>query len=161
MLCICCSYSVNSFLQSLKPSPHLFAQLSKVIKLSKVQEVSKLLFPKLFVKYLYNAHLTEIKCRMNFYIVFCFFYSQVIFGLALLNSFSSDLRGFGKWRVHKILQLHADPKLWRTGQLNTWRSGLPEVATTVAISGTSSAGISSYSYSPNKFSAPDPPTRSF
>jgi hypothetical protein len=36
---------VKSFLkivtfQSLKPAPHLFAQLSKVLKLSKVQEVS-------------------------------------------------------------------------------------------------------------------------
>uniref|UniRef100_A0A8C4T1J7 CCR4-NOT transcription complex subunit 1 N-terminal domain-containing protein n=1 Tax=Erpetoichthys calabaricus TaxID=27687 RepID=A0A8C4T1J7_ERPCA len=44
--------------KSLKPSPHLFTQLSKVLKLSKVQEV--------------------------------------IFGLALLNSCSPDLKSFGK-----------------------------------------------------------------
>nr|XP_032644146.1 CCR4-NOT transcription complex subunit 1-like [Chelonoidis abingdonii] len=60
--------------QSLKPSPHLFAQLSKVIKLSKVQEV--------------------------------------IFGLALLNSFSSDLRGFAaqfiKQKLPDLLRSYID-----------------------------------------------------
>ncbi|XP_010084557.1 PREDICTED: CCR4-NOT transcription complex subunit 1-like, partial [Pterocles gutturalis] len=59
---------------SLKPSPHLFAQLSKVIKLSKVQEV--------------------------------------IFGLALLNSFSSDLRGFAaqfiKQKLPDLLRSYID-----------------------------------------------------
>uniref|UniRef100_A0A8D0XQ03 CCR4-NOT transcription complex subunit 1 n=1 Tax=Sus scrofa TaxID=9823 RepID=A0A8D0XQ03_PIG len=53
------SYAIDNplhYQKSLKPAPHLFAQLSKVLKLSKVQEV--------------------------------------IFGLALLNSSSSDLRGF-------------------------------------------------------------------
>lgn len=41
---IVCSYFKIKFglFQSLKPAPHLFAQLSKVLKLSKVQEVSDL-----------------------------------------------------------------------------------------------------------------------
>ena len=58
IVCSCFKMKFGLF-QSLKPAPHLFAQLSKVLKLSKVQEV--------------------------------------IFGLALLNSSSSDLRGFGKF----------------------------------------------------------------
>ncbi|XP_061334483.1 CCR4-NOT transcription complex subunit 1-like isoform X13 [Pezoporus flaviventris] len=71
------SYAVDNplhYQKSLKPSPHLFAQLSKVIKLSKVQEV--------------------------------------IFGLALLNSFSSDLRGFAaqfiKQKLPDLLRSYVD-----------------------------------------------------
>ncbi|XP_042196278.1 CCR4-NOT transcription complex subunit 1 isoform X7 [Callorhinchus milii] len=60
--------------KSLKPSPHLFTQLSKVLKLSKVQEV--------------------------------------IFGLALLNSSSSDLRGFAlqfvKQKLPDLLRSYID-----------------------------------------------------
>ncbi|XP_043350712.1 CCR4-NOT transcription complex subunit 1 isoform X15 [Dermochelys coriacea] len=71
------SYAIDNplhYQKSLKPSPHLFAQLSKVIKLSKVQEV--------------------------------------IFGLALLNSFSSDLRGFAaqfiKQKLPDLLRSYID-----------------------------------------------------
>ncbi|KAM9510041.1 CCR4-NOT transcription complex subunit 1-like isoform 8-T8 [Guaruba guarouba] len=71
------SYAIDNplhYQKSLKPSPHLFAQLSKVIKLSKVQEV--------------------------------------IFGLALLNSFSSDLRGFAaqfiKQKLPDLLRSYVD-----------------------------------------------------
>ncbi|XP_039618990.1 CCR4-NOT transcription complex subunit 1 isoform X2 [Polypterus senegalus] len=53
--------------KSLKPSPHLFTQLSKVLKLSKVQEV--------------------------------------IFGLALLNSCSPDLKSFAQFVKQKIPDL--------------------------------------------------------
>ncbi|XP_014349155.1 CCR4-NOT transcription complex subunit 1 isoform X3 [Latimeria chalumnae] len=60
--------------KSLKPSTHLFAQLSKVLKLSKVQEV--------------------------------------IFGLALRNSSSLDLRGFGvqfvKQKLPDLLRSYVD-----------------------------------------------------
>uniref|UniRef100_A0A8C0ESC2 CCR4-NOT transcription complex subunit 1 n=1 Tax=Bubo bubo TaxID=30461 RepID=A0A8C0ESC2_BUBBB len=67
-------FNSSYLFQSLKPSPHLFAQLSKVIKLSKVQEV--------------------------------------IFGLALLNSFSSDLRGFAaqfiKQKLPDLLRSYID-----------------------------------------------------
>ncbi|KAI5617284.1 CCR4-NOT transcription complex subunit 1, partial [Silurus asotus] len=63
--------------KSLKPSPHLFAQLSKVLKLSKVQEV--------------------------------------IFGLALLNSSNSDLRGFAaqflKQKLPDLLRSYVDADL--------------------------------------------------
>lgn len=63
--------------KSLKPSPHLFPQLSKVLKLSKVQEV--------------------------------------IFGLALLNSSSSDLRGFAaqfvKQKLPDLLRSYVDADL--------------------------------------------------
>uniref|UniRef100_A0A8C9VPM2 CCR4-NOT transcription complex subunit 1 n=1 Tax=Scleropages formosus TaxID=113540 RepID=A0A8C9VPM2_SCLFO len=63
--------------KSLKPTPHLFAQLSKVLKLSKVQEV--------------------------------------IFGLALLNSSSSDLRGFAsqfvKQKLPDLLRSYVDADL--------------------------------------------------
>ncbi|XP_069037448.1 CCR4-NOT transcription complex subunit 1 isoform X12 [Lepisosteus oculatus] len=63
--------------KSLKPSPHLFTQLSKVLKLSKVQEV--------------------------------------IFGLALLNSSSSDLRGFAaqfvKQKLPDLLRSYVDADL--------------------------------------------------
>ncbi|XP_031420064.1 CCR4-NOT transcription complex subunit 1 isoform X4 [Clupea harengus] len=63
--------------KSLKPSPHLFTQLSKVLKLTKVQEV--------------------------------------IFGLALLNSCSSDLRGFAaqfvKLRLPDLLRSYVDADL--------------------------------------------------
>ncbi|KAK2085164.1 CCR4-NOT transcription complex subunit 1 [Saguinus oedipus] len=66
--------SGKDFHQSLKPAPHLFAQLSKVLKLSKVQEV--------------------------------------IFGLALLNSSSSDLRGFAaqfiKQKLPDLLRSYID-----------------------------------------------------
>uniref|UniRef100_A0A2K6BWH2 CCR4-NOT transcription complex subunit 1 n=1 Tax=Macaca nemestrina TaxID=9545 RepID=A0A2K6BWH2_MACNE len=65
------SYAIDNplhYQKSLKPAPHLFAQLSKVLKLSKVQEV--------------------------------------IFGLALLNSSSSDLRGFGEYTdEHFFIQI--------------------------------------------------------
>ncbi|XP_041966457.1 CCR4-NOT transcription complex subunit 1 isoform X4 [Alosa sapidissima] len=63
--------------KSLKPSPHLFTQLSKVLKLTKVQEV--------------------------------------IFGLALLNSSSSDLRGFAaqfvKQKLPDLLRSYVDADL--------------------------------------------------
>ncbi|XP_036399220.1 CCR4-NOT transcription complex subunit 1 isoform X10 [Megalops cyprinoides] len=63
--------------KSLKPSPHLFTQLSKVLKLSKVQEV--------------------------------------IFGLALLNSSSLDLRGFAtqfvKQKLPDLLRSYVDSDL--------------------------------------------------
>ncbi|KAJ8247370.1 hypothetical protein GJAV_G00245620 [Gymnothorax javanicus] len=63
--------------KSLKPSPHLFTQLSKVLKLSKVQEV--------------------------------------IFGLALLNSSSIDLRGFAaqfvKQKLPDLLRSYVDSDL--------------------------------------------------
>uniref|UniRef100_A0A3B4DJ43 CCR4-NOT transcription complex subunit 1 n=1 Tax=Pygocentrus nattereri TaxID=42514 RepID=A0A3B4DJ43_PYGNA len=63
--------------KSLKPSPHLFPQLSKVLKLSKVQEV--------------------------------------IFGLALLNSSNSDLRGFAaqfvKQKLPDLLRSYVDADL--------------------------------------------------
>ncbi|KAJ8336619.1 hypothetical protein SKAU_G00378390 [Synaphobranchus kaupii] len=63
--------------KSLKPSPHLFTQLSKVLKLSKVQEV--------------------------------------IFGLALLNSSSVDLRGFAaqfvKQKLPDLLRSYVDSDL--------------------------------------------------
>lgn len=77
--------------QSLKPSPHLFAQLSKVIKLSKVQEVGNTYF-KIYFFFL----LSQLERMRSPYYDVCFCL-QVIFGLALLNSFSSDLRGFGKF----------------------------------------------------------------
>ncbi|KAM9302308.1 CCR4-NOT transcription complex subunit 1 [Gastrophryne carolinensis] len=71
------SYAIDNplhYQKSLKPSPHLFAQLSKVLKLSKVQEV--------------------------------------IFGLALLNSSSSDLRGFAaqfvKQKLPDLLRSYVD-----------------------------------------------------
>ncbi|XP_068943714.1 CCR4-NOT transcription complex subunit 1 isoform X5 [Petaurus breviceps papuanus] len=71
------SYAIDNplhYQKSLKPSPHLFAQLSKVLKLSKVQEV--------------------------------------IFGLALLNSSSSDLRGFAaqfvKQKLPDLLRSYID-----------------------------------------------------
>ncbi|XP_043935455.1 CCR4-NOT transcription complex subunit 1 [Protopterus annectens] len=70
-------YAVDNplhYQKSLKPSPHLFAQLSKVLKLSKVQEV--------------------------------------IFGLALLNSSISDLRGFAaqfvKQKLPDLLRSYID-----------------------------------------------------
>ncbi|XP_061100268.1 CCR4-NOT transcription complex subunit 1 isoform X5 [Conger conger] len=63
--------------KSLKPSPHLFTQLSKVLKLSKVQEV--------------------------------------IFGLALWNSSSVDLRGFAgqfvKQKLPDLLRSYVDSDL--------------------------------------------------
>ncbi|TSS60382.1 CCR4-NOT transcription complex subunit 1 [Bagarius yarrelli] len=63
--------------KSLKPSPHLFPQLSKVLKLSKVQEV--------------------------------------IFGLALLNSSTADLRGFAaqfiKQKLPDLLRSYVDADL--------------------------------------------------
>ncbi|XP_030646162.1 CCR4-NOT transcription complex subunit 1 isoform X2 [Chanos chanos] len=63
--------------KSLKPSPHLFTQLSKVLKLSKVQEV--------------------------------------IFGLALLNSSNTDLRGFAaqfvKQKLPDLLRSYVDADL--------------------------------------------------
>nr|XP_020459964.1 CCR4-NOT transcription complex subunit 1 isoform X3 [Monopterus albus] len=63
--------------KSLKPSSHLFAQLSKVLKLSKVQEV--------------------------------------IFGLALLNSSNTDLRGFAaqfiKQKLPDLLRSYVDADL--------------------------------------------------
>ncbi|XP_066506128.1 CCR4-NOT transcription complex subunit 1 isoform X2 [Hoplias malabaricus] len=63
--------------KSLKPSPHLFPQLSKVLKLSKVQEV--------------------------------------IFGLGLLNSSNSDLRGFAaqfvKQKLPDLLRSYVDADL--------------------------------------------------
>uniref|UniRef100_A0A8C5V9X9 CCR4-NOT transcription complex subunit 1 n=1 Tax=Microcebus murinus TaxID=30608 RepID=A0A8C5V9X9_MICMU len=71
------SYAIDNplhYQKSLKPAPHLFAQLSKVLKLSKVQEV--------------------------------------IFGLALLNSSSSDLRGFAaqfiKQKLPDLLRSYID-----------------------------------------------------
>ncbi|XP_018867405.2 CCR4-NOT transcription complex subunit 1 isoform X7 [Gorilla gorilla gorilla] len=71
------SYAIDNplhYQKSLKPAPHLFAQLSKVLKLSKVQEV--------------------------------------IFGLALLNSSSSDLRGFAaqfiKQKLPDLLRSYVD-----------------------------------------------------
>ncbi|CAH2323826.1 CCR4-NOT transcription complex subunit 1 isoform X9 [Pelobates cultripes] len=71
------SYAIDNplhYQKSLKPSPHLFAQLSKVLKLSKVQEV--------------------------------------IFGLALLNSSSSDLQGFAaqfvKQKLPDLLRSYVD-----------------------------------------------------
>lgn len=71
------AYAIDNplhYQKSLKPSPHLFAQLSKVLKLSKVQEV--------------------------------------IFGLALLNSSSSDLRGFAvqfvKQKLPDLLRSYVD-----------------------------------------------------
>ncbi|KAM9815709.1 CCR4-NOT transcription complex subunit 1 isoform X2 [Syngnathus typhle] len=63
--------------KSLKPSAHLFTQLSKVLKLSKVQEV--------------------------------------IFGLALLNSYNADLRGFSaqfiKQKLPDLLRSYIDADL--------------------------------------------------
>ncbi|MGH0142292.1 UNVERIFIED_CONTAM: hypothetical protein FKN15_002874 [Acipenser sinensis] len=71
------SYAIDSplhYQKSLKPSTHLFTQLSKVLKLSKVQEV--------------------------------------VFGLALLNSFSSDLKGFAaqfvKQKLPDLLRSYVD-----------------------------------------------------
>ncbi|XP_018113580.1 CCR4-NOT transcription complex subunit 1 isoform X2 [Xenopus laevis] len=71
------SYAIDNplhYQKSLKPSPHLFAQLSKVLKLSKVQEV--------------------------------------IFGLALLNSSSCELRGFAvqfvKQKLPDLLRSYVD-----------------------------------------------------
>ncbi|XP_045149632.1 CCR4-NOT transcription complex subunit 1 isoform X3 [Echinops telfairi] len=71
------SYAIDNplhYQKSLKPAPHLFAQLSKVLKLSKVQEV--------------------------------------IFGLALLNSSSLDLRGFAaqfiKQKLPDLLRSYID-----------------------------------------------------
>ncbi|XP_042637697.1 CCR4-NOT transcription complex subunit 1 [Orycteropus afer afer] len=71
------SYAIDNplhYQKSLKPAPHLFAQLSKVLKLSKVQEV--------------------------------------IFGLALLNSASLDLRGFAaqfiKQKLPDLLRSYID-----------------------------------------------------
>uniref|UniRef100_A0A8C5QAP2 CCR4-NOT transcription complex subunit 1 n=1 Tax=Leptobrachium leishanense TaxID=445787 RepID=A0A8C5QAP2_9ANUR len=71
------SYAIDNplhYQKSLKPSPHLFVQLSKVLKLSKVQEV--------------------------------------IFGLALLNSSSGDLRGFAaqfvKQKLPDLLRSYVD-----------------------------------------------------
>ncbi|KAK2491815.1 hypothetical protein MC885_016629 [Smutsia gigantea] len=69
------SYAIDNplhYQKSLKPAPHLFAQLSKVLKLSKVQEV--------------------------------------IFGLALLNSSSSDLRAaqFIKQKLPDLLRSYID-----------------------------------------------------
>ncbi|XP_025124554.1 CCR4-NOT transcription complex subunit 1 isoform X8 [Bos indicus] len=71
------SYAIDNplhYQKSLKPAPHLFAQLSKVLKLSKVQEV--------------------------------------IFGLALLNSSSTDLRGFAaqfiKQKLPDLLRSYID-----------------------------------------------------
>uniref|UniRef100_A0A8C6RJ56 CCR4-NOT transcription complex subunit 1 n=1 Tax=Nannospalax galili TaxID=1026970 RepID=A0A8C6RJ56_NANGA len=71
------SYAIDNplhYQKSLKPAPHLFAQLSKVLKLSKVQEV--------------------------------------IFGLALLNSSSSDLRSFAaqfiKQKLPDLLRSYID-----------------------------------------------------
>lgn len=81
--------------QSLKPSPHLFAQLSKVIKLSKVQEVGEQLFQNFLFLFFLLLFIQLERMRSPYYdVCFCL---QVIFGLALLNSFSSDLRGFGKF----------------------------------------------------------------
>ncbi|XP_039209488.1 CCR4-NOT transcription complex subunit 1 isoform X4 [Crotalus tigris] len=71
------SYAIENplhYQKSLKPSPHLFIQLSKVIKLSKVQEV--------------------------------------IFGLALLNSFNPDLQVFAaqfiKQKLPDLLRSYID-----------------------------------------------------
>ncbi|KAM4720886.1 CCR4-NOT transcription complex subunit 1 isoform 2-T2 [Rhinophrynus dorsalis] len=71
------SYAIDNplhYQKSLKPSPHLFVQLSKVLKLSKVQEV--------------------------------------IFGLALLNSSSCELRGFAvqfvKQKLPDLLRSYVD-----------------------------------------------------
>ncbi|KAM3828687.1 CCR4-NOT transcription complex subunit 1 isoform 2-T2 [Vipera latastei] len=71
------SYAIENplhYQKSLKPSPHLFTQLSKVIKLSKVQEV--------------------------------------IFGLALLNSFNPDLQIFAaqfiKQKLPDLLRSYID-----------------------------------------------------
>nr|XP_033796481.1 CCR4-NOT transcription complex subunit 1 isoform X3 [Geotrypetes seraphini] len=71
------SYAIDNplhYQKSLKPSPHLFAQLTKALKLSKVQEV--------------------------------------IFGLALLNSSSQDLRGFAaqfvKQKLPDLLRSYID-----------------------------------------------------
>ncbi|CAN2389296.1 CCR4-NOT transcription complex subunit [Pristimantis euphronides] len=71
------AYAIDNplhYQKSLKPSPHLFTQLSKVLKLSKVQEV--------------------------------------IFGLALLNSSNSDLRGFAvqfvKQKLPDLLRSYVD-----------------------------------------------------
>ncbi|XP_069510725.1 CCR4-NOT transcription complex subunit 1 isoform X2 [Ambystoma mexicanum] len=71
------SYAIDNplhYQKSIKPSPHLFAQLSKVLKLSKVQEV--------------------------------------IFGLALLSSSSSELRGFAglfiKQKLPDLLRSYID-----------------------------------------------------
>ncbi|XP_033896037.1 CCR4-NOT transcription complex subunit 1 isoform X3 [Acipenser ruthenus] len=71
------SYAIDNplhYQKSLKPSPHLFTQLSKVLKLSKVQEV--------------------------------------VFGLALLNSSSSDLKGFAaqfvKQKLPDLLRSYVD-----------------------------------------------------
>ncbi|XP_073420481.1 CCR4-NOT transcription complex subunit 1 isoform X2 [Dendrobates tinctorius] len=71
------AYAIDNplhYQKSLKPSPHLFTQLSKVLKLSKVQEV--------------------------------------VFGLALLNSSSSDLRGFAvqfvKQKLPDLLRSYVD-----------------------------------------------------
>ncbi|KAK9392854.1 CCR4-NOT transcription complex subunit 1 [Crotalus adamanteus] len=71
------SYAIENplhYQKSLKPSPHLFTQLSKVIKLSKVQEV--------------------------------------IFGLALLNSFNPDLQVFAaqfiKQKLPDLLRSYID-----------------------------------------------------
>ncbi|XP_033997032.1 CCR4-NOT transcription complex subunit 1 isoform X4 [Trematomus bernacchii] len=73
-------YAVDNplhYQKSLKPSAHLFTQLSKVLKLSKVQEV--------------------------------------IFGLALLNSCSADLRGFAtqfiKQKLPDLLRSYVDADL--------------------------------------------------
>ncbi|XP_069595654.1 CCR4-NOT transcription complex subunit 1 isoform X1 [Ranitomeya imitator] len=71
------AYAIDNplhYQKSLKPSPHLFTQLNKVLKLSKVQEV--------------------------------------VFGLALLNSSSSDLRGFAvqfvKQKLPDLLRSYVD-----------------------------------------------------
>ncbi|XP_053558399.1 CCR4-NOT transcription complex subunit 1 [Bombina bombina] len=71
------SYAIDNplhYQKSLKPSPHVFVQLSKVLKLTKVQEV--------------------------------------IFGLALLNSSSCDLRGFAvqfvKQKLPDLLRSYVD-----------------------------------------------------
>ncbi|XP_073515919.1 CCR4-NOT transcription complex subunit 1 isoform X2 [Phyllobates terribilis] len=71
------AYAIDNplhYQKSLKPSPHLFTQLSKVLKLSRVQEV--------------------------------------IFGLALLNSSSSELRGFAvqfvKQKLPDLLRSYVD-----------------------------------------------------
>ncbi|XP_061899061.1 CCR4-NOT transcription complex subunit 1 isoform X3 [Entelurus aequoreus] len=75
-LCHAIDYPLH-YQKSLKPSTHLFTQLSKVLKLSKVQEV--------------------------------------IFGLALLNSCNTDLRGFAsqfiKQKLPDLLRSYIDADL--------------------------------------------------
>lgn len=75
-------------LQSLKPSPHLFTQLSKVLKLTKVQEVSISLRNLATYCCIFGEKTPKIELL---------YLLQVIFGLALLNSSSSDLRAFGEY----------------------------------------------------------------